>query len=102
MYNDCVQLRDKRRDISRPQFYEKRQGSAFPFIIQPYTHDPPIEVQDQFPGGGGGGWGLLPEYFLQRLPENQVVLPEYYLLFPENHSHLKNSRGVAAPLVPIL
>ena len=25
-----------------------------------------------------GGWGLLPEYFLQCLPENQVVLPEYF------------------------
>ena len=25
--------------------------------------------------------GLLPEYFLHRLPENQVVLPEYYFLF---------------------
>ena len=29
-------------------------------------------------GGGGGGWSLL--------PENEVVLPEYYLLtfLPEN------------------
>ena len=47
-------------------------------------------------GGGGGGvftyayaygtisfgvWSLLPEYFIHRLPENQVVLPKYYLLF---------------------
>ena len=28
-----------------------------------------------------GGWSLLPEYFLQRLPENQVFMPEYYLHF---------------------
>ena len=44
--------------------------------------------RDQFRGeggGGGGGGGLLPEYFLHRLPENQVFLPEYDLLFlPEN------------------
>ena len=32
-------------------------------------------------GGGGGDWGLLPKYFLHRLPQNQVVLPEYDLLF---------------------
>ena len=31
--------------------------------------------------GGGGGWGQLPEYFLHCLPENQVVLPEYYMIF---------------------
>ena len=40
-----------------------------------------IGVRDRFRSGwgGGGGCGLLPEYFLQ--PENQVVLAEYYLLF---------------------
>ena len=33
-------------------------------------------------GGGGGGWSLLPEYvFFHCLPEYQVVLPGYYLLF---------------------
>ena len=37
-----------------------------------------IGVRDQF---RSGGWGLPPEYFLHRLPENQVVLLEYYLLF---------------------
>ena len=37
-----------------------------------------------------GGWGLLPEYFLHCLPENQVHLPEYY-----ENDHLKNS--TAAP-----
>ena len=26
------------------------------------------------------GWGLLPEYFIKCLPENQVVWPEYYFL----------------------
>ena len=31
--------------------------------------------------GGGGGWGQLPEYFMHCLPENQVVLPEYYMIF---------------------
>ena len=29
----------------------------------------------------GWGWSLLPEYFLRCLPEKQVVLPKYYLLF---------------------
>ena len=44
-----------------------------------------IGVWDQFRlGGGGGGWRLLPEYFLHCLPENQVVLPEYYVLFCSN------------------
>ena len=41
--------------------------------------------------GGGGGRGHLPEYFLQ--PENQVVLPEYYLLFLPENGHLKKIWG---------
>ena len=44
-----------------------------------------IGERDQFRWGGGGGWSLLPEYFLQRLPENQVFLPE--------NCHFKNSGG---------
>ena len=28
---------------------------------------------------GGGGWSQLPEYFIHCLPENEVVLPEYYM-----------------------
>ena len=46
------------------------------------THEIAIGVRDQFRlGGGGGGWGQLPEYFIHCLPENQVVLPEYYTIF---------------------
>ena len=44
------------------------------------------------------GQGLLTEYFLHRLPENQVILPEYFL--PKINGHLKNSRGAAAPCLP--
>ena len=47
-----------------------------------------IGVQDEFPSGS---WGLLPEYFLHCLPENQVVLLEYYLLFARKWS-FENSR----------
>ena len=39
----------------------------------PYRRTGPVSFR-----GGGGGWGQLPEYFLYFLPENQVVLPEYY------------------------
>ena len=39
-----------------------------------------------------GGWGQLPEYFLHGLPENQVVLPEYYMLLCPKNGHSKNSR----------
>ena len=39
-------------------------------------------------GGGGGGlgsWGLLPEYFHNSLPKNQVLLPENNInIMPEN------------------
>ena len=42
-----------------------------------------IGVRDEFrSGAGGGGWSLLPErIFSHCLHENQVVLPEYYLIF---------------------
>ena len=46
-----------------------------------------IGVRDQF---RLGGWRRLPEYFVYCLPENQVVLPEYYMFLPEN-SYLNNS-----------
>ena len=50
---------------------------------------------------GGGVWGQLPKYFLHWLPENQVVLPEYYMLFPQKNGYLKNSRwGAAQPPPP--
>ena len=50
-----------------------------------------------------GGWSLLPEYISHCLHENQVVLPEYHLIFflPEN-GYLKNSKGAAATLSPIV
>ena len=46
--------------------------------------DPSIGVRGEFRSGGGGGAGteVSPEYFfLHCLHENQVVLPEYYLMF---------------------
>ena len=39
-----------------------------------------------------GAEGLLPEYFLQRLPEKRIVLPEYYLLFPIKKKKRKKRR----------
>ena len=40
------------------------------------------------------GWGELPEYFLHCLPKNQVVLPEYYLIFARKIvRYMKNSKG---------
>ena len=51
--------------------------------------------------GGGGGWSLLPKYFFHCLHENQVVLPEYYLIFLPENGYLKNSRGARAPLSPM-
>ena len=39
-----------------------------------------IGVRDQFRFIGGAEV-KLPEYFLHCLPENQVVLPKYYLIF---------------------
>ena len=47
---------------------------------------------------------LLPEYFLHcRLPENQVVLPEYCMIFflPEN-CYLKNSKGKGTDFTHII
>ena len=56
-----------------------------------------IGVRDEFVrGGGGGGWGLLQKYLSIALHENQVVLPEYYLiwLFEE----FGGGGGAAVPL----
>ena len=50
-----------------------------------------VRLRDQF---GLGGRGLLPEYFIQCLPENQVLLPEFYVSPPPPKiAILKNSRG---------
>ena len=50
-----------------------------------------------------GGWSLLPEYFFHCLHENQVNLPECYLIFLPKNGYLKNSRGTAdGPYMPIM
>ena len=74
------------RNIS---LYKHKQSQAryftvFPFFKEGISHSflMLIGVRDQFFVRGGGGLRyLLPEYFLHRLPENQMVLPEYQLLF---------------------
>ena len=45
---------------------------------------------------------MLPEYFPHCLPENQVGLPEYCMLFWPENGYLKISKGgaAAAPLPP--
>ena len=40
-----------------------------------------IGVRDQFHLGGGGGLRSVANIFIHCLPENQVVLPEYYTIF---------------------
>ena len=44
-------------------------------------------------------WGQLPEYFFHCLPENQVVLPEYYMIFflPEYIAIWKILGGCSPP-----
>ena len=47
-------------------------------------------------------WGQLPEYFLHCLPEYQVVLPEYYMIyfFGPNMAILKILGGLQPPPPP--
>ena len=54
-----------------------------------------IGVRDQFCLGGGGGWVQMSKYFIHCLPENQVVLPKYYMIFARKY-YLK-ILGAAAP-----
>ena len=42
----------------------------------------------------------MPEYFLHCLPENPVVLPEYYLIFLPEYGYFPNSRGGGGGLQP--
>ena len=37
--------------------------------------------------------GLLPQYYIQRFPENQVILPEYCVGFLPENCHSKNWGG---------
>ena len=57
----------------------------------------PIFVRDEYRSWGGG---LLPEYFLHCLPENQVVLTEYYLFFWPENGYLKKIWGGGATPQP--
>ena len=72
--------------------------SMFTFFLLLHNRTGPFRS-----GGGGWCWGLLLEYFLRCLPENQVLYPNItYQLFvlPEN-GHLTNSRGIdGAPPPP--
>ena len=66
-----------------------------------------IGVRDEFcswGGGGGRGWSLMPKYFLNCLPENQMVLPEYYRLFCPKMAIWKIRGGGYSPmgLTPII
>ena len=38
-------------------------------------------------------WKLMPEYFLHCVPQNQMVLPEYCLLFAQQMAIKKKNRG---------
>ena len=44
----------------------------------------------------------MPEYFLHCLPENQVVLPEYYLIFCPNMAIWKILGAPPPPRTPII
>ena len=61
-----------------------------------------IGVRDQFCLGGGGGWGQLPKYLIHCLPENQVVLPEYYMIFARKLLFEKILGGCMHPHVPMV
>ena len=51
--------------------------------------------------GRGGAEVSCANIFFHCLHETQVVLPEYYLNFLPENGYLKNSRGAAAPLSPM-
>ena len=54
-----------------------------------------------FRGGGGGAEVSCPHILSIACPKNQVVLPEFYMIFflPEN-GYMKNSRGLQPPSPP--
>ena len=56
-----------------------------------------LSVRDEF---RSGGWSLLPEYFFHCLHENQVVLPEYYLIFCPKTAISKILGGLQPPSAP--
>ena len=62
-----------------------------------YTHRRMGQVL--FGWGGGGIKSLARIFFFHCLHENQVVLPEYYLISPPppENGYLKNSRGLQPP-----
>ena len=77
--------------------------SQFPYIELMLLALSPICLWDQLRlggGGGGGGCDLLPKYFIQCMPENQVVLPEYYLFFARKLPFWKNLGGLQPPSSP--